>query len=354
MTIDDQIDVLLVEDNPGDVRLIREMLLTAEDVRFVVKVKHSLTEALDFFGEDSRSTTGLSIVLLDLSLPDSWGMDTILALRKKAFDLPIVVLTGFDDQQQGILAMQAGAQDYLSKGAVDSRLLQRALRYAIERHRVENTLRRQTREIAALQERQRLARDLHDSVSQTLFTSSVMAESALRQWSTNGDKAHDLLRQSHQLMTSALAEMRILLLELRPQALAQANLNYLIEQVTEAARSRGQFAATVRMGALPALPTEIKIGMYRIVQEALNNIAKHAHAAHVDVTGQYDDGIISLQISDDGSGFDTDAVEPTSLGLSVMQERAQEIGATLSVQSAPGQGTQVALTWAAPFATKKS
>jgi PAS domain S-box-containing protein len=129
------IKLLLLEDNPSDARLIREMLIEATHVMFTLKSADRLSNGLALLQEDT-----FDVLLMDLSLPDSQGLETLVAVHKHTPNLPIVVLTGFDDETTGIKAVQNGAQDYLVKGQVDSHLLVRALRYAIERQHIDAEL----------------------------------------------------------------------------------------------------------------------------------------------------------------------------------------------------------------------
>lgn len=123
--------ILLIEDNDGDARLIREALADARDVPFVLERTERLATGLARLAEG-----GIDVALVDLSLPDSWGLDTFVSAHAQAPEVPIVVLTGLDDERLAIRAVQKGAQDYLVKGQVDSHLIVRSLRYAIERERL--------------------------------------------------------------------------------------------------------------------------------------------------------------------------------------------------------------------------
>jgi len=125
------IRVLLVEDNPGDVRLIQEALSEARGTAFEVECQECLETALKRLNE-----TDVDVVLLDLSLPDSWGLDTVSKAHSQAPEVPIIVLTGSEDEELGLKAVQNGAQDYLVKGQMDSNLVVRSMRYAIERQRI--------------------------------------------------------------------------------------------------------------------------------------------------------------------------------------------------------------------------
>jgi signal transduction histidine kinase len=226
-------------------------------------------------------------------------------------------------------------------------------------------------------ERSRLARELHDAVTQTLFSASLIAETLPRSLERDREKGRRLLKELRQLSRGALAEMRTLLLELRPAALIEANLGDLLQQLAEAATGQGGVPVTVTVEGKCALPPDVHVALYRIAQEALNNAVKHAQAGQVAVhlrcvapVGMEDGGTrtvdeaqaqmenakggsVELTIRDDGWGFDPERVPPERLGLSIMQERAQAIGATLTVQSQPGQGTEVIVIWTEEGRTAK-
>jgi len=125
------VEILLVEDNPSDVLMLREVLAEAQAVSFQVTHVERLSAALQ-----QLAAQRFDVVLLDLSLPDSLGLDTFAAMRAQAPHVPIVVLTALDDEALAVQAVQAGAQDYLVKGQPEGVLLMRALRYAIERHQM--------------------------------------------------------------------------------------------------------------------------------------------------------------------------------------------------------------------------
>jgi len=203
----------------------------------------------------------------------------------------------------------------------------------------------ESQRLAAVEERQRLARELHDSVSQTLFTCRTMAETALRRWDKDPLRAHELVNDVHQLTMTALSEMRILLLELRPSSLTQISLKQLFEQYLQPIQDRREFELTLEIDDLPSIPPDVQIALYRITQEALNNIDKHAQADHVQVHVAGDAKHITLEISDDGQGFVLDRIDGTSLGLTIMQERAEEIGAQVQITTNIGQGTQIRVRW---------
>lgn len=211
---------------------------------------------------------------------------------------------------------------------------------------VENArLYEQARELATLQERQRLARDLHDAVSQTLFSASLIAEVLPRLWERHPDEARKHLEEIRQLTRGALAEMRTLLLELRPSALVDANLGDLLHQLAESITGRARIPVSVTIeGECPPL-AELKIALYRIAQEALNNVAKHSRSTQAEVNLHCRADKIELIIKDNGKGFDPKRRSPGSLGLSIIQERARGINAEVNVASGPDQGTVITVVW---------
>jgi signal transduction histidine kinase len=198
---------------------------------------------------------------------------------------------------------------------------------------------------AALAERGRLARDLHDAVTQTLFSASLIAEVLPQIWETDPAEGRRRLEQLRQANRGALAEMRALLLELRPTALLQAETSELFKNLVNAFSGRTRVPARLVFEDMYALPGEIKISLYRIAQEALNNIAKHADAEEVVITFFCRSTRVTLEIRDDGLGFEPGEMTADHLGLRIMKERATAIGADFSVQSSPGQGTTVWVSW---------
>lgn len=209
----------------------------------------------------------------------------------------------------------------------------------------------QAQELAVLEERQRLARDLHDAVTQTLFSASLIAEVLPALWDKDQQKGREYLEQLRQMSRGALAEMRTLLLELRPAALVEASIGDLLHQLAETVTGRTGIPVAVTVESTRDLPSDVHVAFYRIAQEALNNVVKHARASHVSVRLRCAPRVrgesVALCVSDDGEGFDPDAVSPDHLGVSIMRERAQAIGATLTIESQPGRGTQVTAEWTA-------
>jgi PAS domain S-box-containing protein len=214
---------------------------------------------------------------------------------------------------------------------------------ALERARLSE----EARALAVLEERQRLARDLHDAVSQTLFSISTLAQALPNLMERDPQQGHDYLRQLATISQGAQAEMRTLLLELRPAALVNASLEDLFTQLTQAAQARKQMAFTVQVEVEQALPEAVHVVLYRIAQEGINNIVKHSQATEGSISFTLEDGQYILRIRDNGRGFDAHQVA-AGLGLNVMRERAAIIGAEFEVKSEVGGGTKITVKWRRP------
>jgi signal transduction histidine kinase len=200
-------------------------------------------------------------------------------------------------------------------------------------------------ETAALTERERLARDLHDSVSQILFTAGMIADATPRLWDKDPTSGQQNLEMLSVMIRGASAEMRSLLLELRPDTLRDQTLGKLLEMLAVATRARTRAAVSLKVEGDRLLPEDITITLHRIAQESLNNIAKHAEASEVVIDLSCGPESANLSIEDDGRGFDPQAIPAGHLGIGIMRERAQKIGATFQINSKPGDGTSVLVTW---------
>lgn len=210
-------------------------------------------------------------------------------------------------------------------------------------------------EIAMVEERQRLARELHDSVSQTLFSAGVVAETLPRIWEKQKpDDIRNALQQLNRLTRGAMAEMRTLLAELRPNALLETDLPTLLKHLTDAAAGHIQIPIILETEGQGKLPQDVQIAFYRIAQEALHNIIKYARAREVRVTYAYCAERISLYIQDDGRGFDLHKPVPGHYGLNIMRERAEAIGAQVEIISQPGLGTEIKVFWQPSIADDRS
>lgn len=268
-------------------------------------------------------------------------------------DYLIGLIEDIDDQRRAAerLAEQKAEYMQMLEQRVEERTHEleeanRRLQQEIEQRLIiEGELAKRAAAEAVTADRTRLARDLHDAVTQTLFSASLTAEVLPDLWDMDVEEAKKSTEELRQLTRGALAEMRTLLLELRPATLMQTRLSDLIKQLCEAFIGRSRLPIELTIDGDCQLPPDVQIAFYRIAQESLNNVFKYARATQVDVRLFLSPTSVHLETSDNGIGFDMATLRPTSLGMRIMSERAEAIGADLHIASTPGSGTCVEMTW---------
>jgi signal transduction histidine kinase len=269
--------------------------------------------------------------------------DALMGLQEPAAFLGVPLL--IEDEVTGVLTVERLNPQAVFQADDAERLMAFATHAALALHNAH--LYRAAQELAAIEERQRLARDLHDSVTQTLFSATTIADAAYRMWLRDPASIGRELEDLRDLTQSALAEMRTLLFELKPEGLQQASMAALIRQLVSTLAGRAQLKVTLDLAEEVTCPLPIKTALFRITQEALNNIVRHARASHVSVCLTQADGELRLSIADDGIGFDMQDISATSLGLRIMKERAAAANIRLSFEGGPGRGTRIVAAWLA-------
>jgi signal transduction histidine kinase len=201
-------------------------------------------------------------------------------------------------------------------------------------------------EAAALEERGRLARELHDSVTQSLYSVTLYAEAAARLLDAGEQRrAAEHLRELRDTAQEALREMRLLIFELRPLALEKSGLGEALHGRMEAVEARSGIKTHLQVEGEENIAFNEKVALYRIAQETLNNVLKHAHAGNLWVSLQFDEEHTCLEVADDGVGFELRlASESGGMGLPGIRERIQRLAGILNIESAPGAGTRVYIT----------
>jgi signal transduction histidine kinase len=261
-------------------------------------------------------------------------LDTVMIHVCSLLGIPLAV----KERLIGMLAMTSPERNFYTRRHAE-------LATAMANHAalaIENVrLHERSRALAVLEERQRMARELHDSVSQALFGIGLGAETALALLERDPAQVADSLRYVRELANTGLAEMRALIFELRPESLEQEGLIQAVEKQAAALSARYHVAVKTDLGTEPAAPLPVKEALFRIAQEALHNAVKHANPSMIRLQLERRAGAIHLDVSDDGTGFDATASFPGHLGLKSMPERAQQLGGQFTITSTPGAGTRV-------------
>jgi signal transduction histidine kinase len=366
------IRLLLVEDNPADARLLQHALADAPGQSFHVAHVELIADALAHLASDP-----FDAILLDLSLPDSQSLNTLSRVMAAAPHLPIVVMTGFDDEARALEAVRAGAQDFLIKGRGDGRLLVRSIRYAMERKQAEQQLKMlnetleqrvaertavATHRAAQLQvlaseltltehrERRRLAQILHDHLQQLLYAARLTLGSLQRHGQSEPLEEETIARVD-KLLEQSLDVSRSLTVELSPPVLYEAGLAAALEWLGRYMQET--CGLTVVVEADPHSDPESEdlcILLFAAARELLFNVMKHAHTetAHVRMRAT-PKGEVQVVVSDEGSGLNPaklkeERATTSGFGLFSIRERLQLLGGSLEVDSAPGEGTRVTVS----------
>jgi signal transduction histidine kinase len=252
--------------------------------------------------------------------------------------VPIIVR----EQVIGVLDVQSTQLDGFS--ASDLELMQSlASQAGVAIHNAR--LYERARQIAIMEERQRLARELHDSVTQALYGISLYAQAASAHLARGRhDKAEQYLDDISSTAQESLSDMRLLIYELRPPLLEKEGLISVLQTRLFSVEDRAGIKATLESNLTERLPFVMEPGLYRIATEALNNALKHAHARNVRIRLMQDGPTLTLQVVDDGAGFTPETADGKGgLGMATMAERAQAHGWELEVDSRPGEGTRVTI-----------
>ena len=334
-------------------RLEHELSQSEERYRFLIQNSPDIVFATDaegrftFLSDAIERVTGntsagmigqhFSVLVDQSTVPlagDRWGE---LVAHPDREQQAALVLTGPDGRRVPVDVRAIGVTDDAGRFAG----IQGATRDVSDQVRLENELRRQAGELAAGEERAHLARELHDSVTQALFSMTLVSRSVEMLLEKDPAAARDQLVQLRDLQREALAEMRALIFELRPGNLEQDGLVRALKTHASALQGRLGLPIVVESDLTDRLPLPAEEVLYRIAQEALHNVMKHAAAHQVRVDVRRDGGGVRLRVEDDGKGFDPERVPDGHLGLAGMRARADRVGAEFSCASRPGEGTTV-------------
>lgn len=342
--------VLLVEDSASDAQLVRSALCDLRErelygpVFYISSATH-LGEAITCLAHED-----FDVILLDLSLPDSDSLEQTFAdVHAAAPAIPIIVLTGLGDEELGLKMVRDGAQDYLVKSRVERYLLVKAIRYAVERQIAKTAEAELRLKLVTVQEqeRQRIARELHDQMGQSIVA-LMLGLRSLAASCGPGEQTQSQFQQLQNIANNLARDVHTLALDLRPTALDDLGLEVALANHLEGWSARWRIAADFHSHGLKdrRLASHIETTIYRIAQEALTNVVRHANANNVSLLLERSEDRIIAIIEDDGCGFDVEAVmknplKERQLGLLGMEERVALVGGSLTIESTPHLGTSV-------------
>lgn len=365
------ITVLIIEDNPGDSRLIREILIEDGRQPFRLEYAESFSEGLNCLTEET------DIVLLDLSLPDSQGLDTFRMMYKKSPGIPIIILTGLDDETVAVNTVQEGAQDYLPKSELSGNLLRRSIQYAIERKRVEQELKSFASKLEqSNRELQDFANVASHDLQEPLRKVTTFCDRLKTKYSSSLDEqGNDYIER----MQSAAERMQLLIDDLLTFSRVTTKAHPFIP--TDLSTVAGEVAADlevrieqskgrVEIGDLPTIDAD-PLQMRQLLQNLICNalkFSKRGEAPVVRVYGMFSNekepagrgDYFQLTVEDNGIGFDEqyadrifgvfqrlhgrNEYEGTGIGLSVCKKIIERHGGSVTARSRPGCGASFTVT----------
>jgi len=331
--------IMVVEDNEGDWFLIKEYLSEHCPKESIVHCT-SLHTALDKLQEQQ-----FDIILLDLTLPDSFGNESIAQVLAHSQEAPVIVLTGFEDRLFSMESLQSGVQDYILKDEVTSTLLFKSIYYSIERNKGRLHLMAEQKKkerditeavIAALEkERFEISGELHDNINQLIISSMMFVKMA----ENNPDKFKKYLADTQDLLKKAMQDIRSLSHRLAPPDLSGESLGEALSVLIARVGKFSDIQITTEWNdhVMRDLPEKLALNVFRIVQEQLNNIIKHSRANEVRISARVESGQFHLTIMDNGIGFDPE-VKKAGNGLTNIRTRASIFSGEMEIITAPGKG----------------
>jgi two-component system, sensor histidine kinase and response regulator len=354
-------NILLVDDTPDNLRLLSAMLTDqAYDVRSVKSGSAALMVA---------QAEPPDLILLDINMPGLNGYEVCQRLKAEAAtaDIPIIFISALNEVFDKVKAFSVGGVDYISKpfqvgevlARVENHLNRRRLQRQLqERHQQlqernhqlqvteaelrralahEQALSQQIEELAAIAERHRIARDIHDSLGHALVALNIQMEAALELWQEAPEEAYSLLQEAKALGSTALQSVRESVSEIRTDPLQGRSLTTMITQLTQEFQRTTGITPDCQLQVPATLSNPVSTALYRIVQEGLTNICKHANATAVTLRLQATDTGLQMILQDNGKGLEV-AANRSGFGLQGMRERVAALGGQLQITSQPGAG----------------
>jgi signal transduction histidine kinase len=342
--------ILVIEDNPGDFALIEEFLFE-EITAPAISHARNYSEAKEIL---LNKEITFDIILLDLSLPDKTGLPLIQEIAGLGLNIPVIVLTGYADLNFGVKSLSLGVSDYILKDELTALSLYKSIVYSTERKRIvlalelsEMRARNFAKQLndALETDRARIAREIHDEFGQQL-TGLKMSLSSLKKTGGTGDDIGPFIDALVIDVNESIQTIRQIANELRPALLDKLGLFAAIEWLVSEIEKKTGIASRIYVAIdQPVIDKTLEINIFRICQETLTNVTKHAEATMVDIRIEHVDNLLKISIADNGKGIKAGNLQnpPLSMGLLNLKERANLIGAELKINSQTGQGTMVEL-----------
>jgi signal transduction histidine kinase len=343
------IRVFFIEDDEDDYVIVKDLLSEDSHISYTLDWVSSFEEGLSGLNREAYD-----VCLLDYRLGKQSGLDLLSELIKKGSQIPIIILTGQGDYDIDLKAMKLGAADYLVKSRLNRDQLDRSIRYAIERRHTNEQLRFLASKliIAQEEERRHIANELHDSIGASLSAVKFNVERALSRLQKTNSEISGLLEAVIPVVQESIDECRRIQQDLRPPMLDNLGI---LPTFSWFFRTFHSIYSHIRIEPEidveeNEIPQNLKIVIFRILQEAMNNLAKHSRADRVAVSLQNSDTHLDLVIRDNGQGFDRQEIQiregaGKGLGLSSMKERAQFSGGSLTIDSGREKGTTIRASW---------
>jgi signal transduction histidine kinase len=360
-------DLLIVDDTPDNLRLLSAML--TEQAYEVRSVRNGAAALMGVQGQPP------DLILLDINMPEMNGYEVCQRLKANpnTRDIPVIFISANNEVFDKVQAFSVGGVDYISKPfqveevlvRVENQLALRQLQVQLQQRNhqleaVEADLRRaleqeqalnqRIEELATLEERNRIARDIHDSLGHALVALNIQMEMALALWQQDPERAFTTLVEAKQLGSDALQATRQSISDIRADPLQGQLLEEAIVTLTQDFQRTTGVQPTCEIDLAQPLPHSVSTAVYRLVQEGLTNICKHANATAVTIQLQLIEAGLVITLQDNGEGFRADA-SVSGFGLQGMRERLQSLGGTLDITSEPGAGCR--LTALLPSKIKK-
>ncbi len=350
-------DILLVDDNVENLRLLSALLRERG-----YEVRSVTTGSAALMGATAQPP---DLILLDVNMPGISGYEVCRQLKAKEATrgIPVIFISALNEVFNKVEAFAVGGVDYITKPFQIEEVFAR-LENQMALQRLQKQLRQQNRrlqqaeaelsraltqeralnekiaEMSSLEERNRIARDIHDSLGHALVALNIQLETALTLWQSQPNQVHNAITEAKQLGSQALQSVRTSVTEIRADSLQGELLEKAIRGLVQEFQQATQIAPEVHLDLSLPFPNAVNMVVYRIVQEGLTNICKHARATAVSVAIQTAPENLRVTLTDDGQGFCAHHDQP-GYGLLGMRERVAALGGTFNIQSNPGQGCQL-------------